>query len=144
MTLLHVTIAGAPVGKGRPRVTMAGGFARAYTPKKTATWEGNAAAVLAAAWGDRAPLDVPVRLVVQAVAGRPKRLLRKRDPDGRCWRTAKPDGDNVLKACADSLVAAGVLRDDVLIVRWEAESLYARRDEGPSVAVWLFAVEPLP
>lgn len=141
MTLLHVAILGEPVGKGRPRATIRAGHATTYTPAKTRTWEANAAAAIAAEWYERAPLDVPVRLIVQAIAGRPKRLLRKRDPDGRLWRTSKPDADNVLKACADSLVAAGVLRDDVLIVRAEVESLYARPDEGPSVQVWLEAVD---
>jgi len=147
VTLLYASILGEPVGKGRPRVTTIGGFARAYTPAKTATWEANAAAVLSEAWGVRGPLDsTPVRLRVRAIAGRPKRLLRRKDPDARLWRTTKPDGDNVLKAVGDALVAAGVLRDDVLIVRQEVESLYARRDEGPSVQVWLeqAAAEPTP
>lgn len=145
MTLLHASIPGEPVGKGRPRVTMAGGFASAYTPKRTATWEGNAAVLLNDAWGHRAPLeDTPVALHVLAVASRPKRLLRRKDPEGRVWRTTKPDGDNVLKCVADALVEAGVLRDDVLIVQWTLESLYARRDEGASVQLWLTPVAEVP
>lgn len=135
--LLHVSIPGEPVGKGRPRVTTVGGFARAYTPGKTARWETGAALQMRETWGKRPPLDEPVRVVVLAVASRPKRLLRKRDPDGRLWRTTKPDADNVAKAACDALVAAGVLRDDTLAVRLEVESLFARRDEGPSVEVWL-------
>jgi Holliday junction resolvase RusA-like endonuclease len=145
MTLLHCVILGEPVGKGRPRLTTIGGFARAYTPAKTATWEANAAAALNDAWGHRAPLDsTPVRVVVLAVKGRPGSLLRKKDPEGRIWRTKKPDADNVAKALCDALVAGGVLRDDTLVVRLEVESLYARKDEGPRVEVWIHSVSELP
>lgn len=132
----YFVVLGDPVGKGRPRVTVIAGHAHAYTPAKTRSWEASAAAAFATTWG-AAPLDEAVHVVIQAVAARPKRLLRKRDPAGRLWRTTKPDADNVAKAVGDALVAAGVLRDDALVVRLEVESLYARKDEGPAVHVWL-------
>ena len=145
MTLLHAVILGEPVGKGRPRLTTIGGFARAYTPAKTATWEANAAAALNEAWGFRAPLDsTPVRVIVLAVKSRPGSLMRKKDHEGRIWRTTKPDADNVAKALCDALVAAGVLRDDTLVVRLEVESLYASKAEGPRVEVWMEAATELP
>jgi len=141
--ILRVTIPGPPVGKGRPRLSTAGGFARAYTPAKTASWE-RAAAVLARDAYRGAPLDVPLVLVVRAVAARPKRLLRKCDPDGRIWRTTKPDADNVAKAAGDALTMAGVLRDDAFVVRFEAESLYAARTEGPCVELELYRAPAFP
>ena len=36
---MKFTIPGEPTGKGRPRVVSRGGFARAYTPEKTAAYE---------------------------------------------------------------------------------------------------------
>lgn len=133
--MLTLSIPGDPVGKGRPRVTVRNGHARAYTPQRTASWEAGAAWLMRTEWGIRAPYEGPVRVVVEAVAARPKRLLRKSDPDGRMWRCAKPDADNVLKAVCDALVNAGVLRDDVQAVEVVARSRYAARDEGPSVEV---------
>lgn len=137
--LLCVTIPGEPVGKGRPRVTRSG---HAYTPQKTRTWEGDAAATLALIWQGRAPLERPVQVIVHAVASRPQRLLRKKDPAHRLWRCTKPDGDNVLKAALDALVRAGVIRDDVLAVHAEVRSLYASRFEGPSVEIEVREVSP--
>lgn len=39
MKSVTFTIPGQPKGKMRPKVTMQGGFAHAYTPKETATYE---------------------------------------------------------------------------------------------------------
>jgi Holliday junction resolvase RusA-like endonuclease len=144
--VFHFSIAGAPVGAGRPRAVYirAIGRARVYQPDKSSAWKATAAEQMRTAWSGRAPLDVPVVLIVQFIAARPKSLQRKKDPDGRMWRPKKPDLDNAWKLLADCMVDAGVLRDDAYIVRTEAESLYARKDEGPSVALWLERCQPFP
>lgn len=135
--LLRLTIPGQPVGKGRPRISTRGGFARAYTPPKTAHWEGVAATIMQMQWSGPPLRDTALMLVVRAVGERPKRLMRKRDPEERIYRLTKPDGDNVLKAAADALVNAGVIDDDVLIVEWRCTSLYASKLEGPCVELEL-------
>lgn len=139
--VLQIVVLGDPVGKGRPRMAVINGHARAYTPAPTASWEGRAASIARAAWlggrVTRAPHEGPVAVTIRAVASRPGRLLRRKDPDGRLWRTAKPDLDNCCKAVLDALVRAGVLRDDVLVVELVAQSLYAARDEGPCVEVYV-------
>ena len=132
---MYVSIPGDPVGKGRPRLTTRGGHAHAYTPGKTAAWEAGAAHLMRTEWAGKAPYEGPVMVTVSAVASRPKRLLRRGDPDGRMWRTTKPDVDNVLKAVMDALVNAGVIRDDVQVVSVLAWSLYAGRQEGACVEV---------
>lgn len=148
--ILDVTIPGDPVGKGRPRVTTRGGFARAFTPEKTVRWETSAAAMFRAAYVG-GPLDEPVEVVVEAVGARPaskvpspKKLAAAPELARRLWRLTKPDGDNVLKAVGDALVAGGVLRDDTRIVRWTCLSLVAALDEGPCVRVRLCRVEGAP
>ena len=154
MKILSCSIPGDPVGKGRPRVAVRGGFARAYTPAKTAGWEGGASMVVRAAWAGQEPYGGAVRVEVDAVSRRPKALLPKsaggsapasRPPaPGRCWRPTKPDADNVLKAALDVLVKAGVLRDDVQAVEVVARSLYAALAEGPCVEVRVSVVGGAP
>lgn len=139
--VLDVVIPGPPVGKGRPVASTRGGLVSMRTPAKTAHWEGAAAAMMRELY--KGPvINEPCSLSVVAVGARPKSLMRKRDPPGRMLRTTKPDGDNVLKAAADSLVLAGVLRDDVLIVDWRCSCVYAAKDEGPSVSLLLSTLAP--
>lgn len=140
MTVLHATVPGEPVGKGRPKFTTVGGFGRAYTPKKTATWEREAAKVLRAGYEFKDALAEPVAVEVDAVSSRPKRLLRKKDPDDRLWRTEKPDIDNVVKAALDALQQAGVLSDDKFVVSLRARSLYVARGEEPHVEIRVFTM----
>ncbi len=107
-----------------------------YTPPKTAHWEGMAMTVLQQVYAGP-PLDEPLTLIVHAVAERPKRLMRAKDPHERLLRTAKPEGDNVLKCVGDALTKAGVIRDDACIVEWSVLSVYAAKDEGPCVELCL-------
>lgn len=149
--MLTLSIPGEPVAKGRPKASVWAGRVHMRTPERTATWEAGASMLLRNAWAGRAPLAEPVVVEVQALASRPKAMLPKAmggsapasrpPPEGRCWRQTKPDGDNVLKAVADALVKAGVLRDDVHVVRWVVESRYAALGEGPAVEVVMRFVE---
>ncbi len=151
--LLRVTIPGDPVGKGRPRLSTRGGHARAYTPAKTRTWEAGAALVLRSAHRGY-PIAAPVRVVVNAVQERPKRLLprsaggsfpvRQACPLGRLWRPTKPDADNALKAVLDALVLADVIVDDVQAVEVVARSLYGDIGETSRVEVEVVLVGEAP
>jgi len=136
-------IPGPPIGKGRPRATQMGGHVRLYTPKRTADWERSAALLARNAWC-RPPSDDLCRAEIVAVFPRPKRLLRKKDPEERMWHGSKPDIDNVVKSCLDSLVMAGVIRDDVQVVSLSAESVYASKSEGPCVEMRLSRIDGEP
>jgi|TARA_R110000823_G_scaffold268056_1_gene388016 Holliday junction resolvase RusA-like endonuclease len=130
---IELVIPGSPIGKGRPRGTAAGGFVRLYTPKKTADWERSAALIARNAWC-RAPLDsCPIEVEIVAVFHRPKRLLRKKDPECRVVHTSKPDIDNVIKSALDMSVMAGLMRDDSLVCKISASSYYSSKSEGPSL-----------
>ena len=127
-------VPGNPIGKGRARGTAVGGYVRMYTPKKTADWESGAAMVLGAYWR-RAPLEGCLEVEIMAMSARPKRLLRRKDPDGLMWKPSKPDSDNIEKSTWDALVKAGVIRDDCMVVLNRTWCCYAPRDRGPSVCV---------
>jgi Holliday junction resolvase RusA-like endonuclease len=143
--LFRIEIPGDPKGKARPRMTRKGFV---YTPKSTAQWEAvarmfmkedfKATKIVLDGEEYKGPLEVPVRVLVTAVKKRPKRLLRKKDPDGRMWCTAKPDWDNVGKIVSDALVKAGVLRDDTYVVDGRVLTYYASRIEGPVVEIEVF------
>ena len=129
----EVVIPGSPIGKGRPRGTAAGGFVRLYTPKKTADWERSAALIARNAWMD-APLDnCAIEVEVIAVFHRPKRLMRKKDPECRVPHISKPDIDNVLKCALDMAVMAGIMRDDSLVCKISASSYYSSKLVCPSL-----------
>jgi len=138
-----VEIPGAPIGKGRPRGASIGGRVRLYTPKKTADWERSAAMVMTSVWR-KAPLDEPVEVQIAAFSHRPKRLLRRKDPDHVIYKTSKPDADNICKCALDALVMAGVLRDDSLVVKVTILDFYAERDRGPRLCLRMRPVQPEP
>lgn len=130
-------IHGEPIAQGRPRACVIGGQARMYTPKKSATWCAQAVEVLACHW-DGAPRTEPARVAIDAVFSRPKRLMRRKDPQERIVHSSKPDADNVAKAVLDAMKKAGVLRDDAQVHDLAVRKWYAARDEGPRVeiAMW--------
>ncbi len=133
-------IPGPPIGKGRPRATKMGNHVRLYTPKRTADWERSSALIMRNEWRS-APLDGVCRVDVVAVFPRPKRLMRKKDPQHRVWHSSKPDIDNVCKSALDSMVMAGIIRDDTQVVILTAKSVYASKDEGPCVELKLSAID---
>ena len=133
-------IPGAPIGKGRPRATTMGSHVRLYTPKRTADWERSSALIMKNEWRS-APLDGVCRVDVVAVFPRPKRLMRKKDPQHRVWHSSKPDIDNVCKSALDSMVMAGIIRDDTQVVILTAKSVYAAKDEGPCVELMLSGID---
>ena len=136
-------VPGPPIGKGRPRAAKMGGHVRLYTPKKTADWERSSALIMRNAWM-RAPSDDLCKAEIVAVFSRPKRLLRKKDPEARMWHGSKPDIVNVAKRVLDSLVMAGVIRDDTQVVFLTARSVYASKSEGPCVEVKLSSIDGEP
>lgn len=140
--VLDVSIPGEPVGKGRPIFSRATGTAR--TPEKTVAWEEKARQHAAARW-PHAPIarDVAVVVEIEAVAGRPQRLLGKRAEPGRIACLTKPDLDNTLKAALDALVLAGVLEDDVSVWRCAASKEYAAIGELPHVRIVVACEAPL-
>lgn len=132
--MITFTIPGSPVGKGRPRVSRRGGFARMYTPEKTASYES-----LVAMAGHQAMAGAPVLLEAVAVTLAirvpvPASWSKKKQAAavaGAVWPTTKPDIDNVEKAIFDGLNGVA-WRDDVLVVEVRKVKRYSLL---PGVAV---------
>lgn len=100
------TVPGAPVAKGRARFAKRGGFVRAYTPAKTAAYEGLVAMAAAEAMAGADPMQGPMRLGVTILLPIPTSWSKRKQAlavEGLVAATKKPDADNVLKAIKDGM-----------------------------------------
>lgn len=121
---LTFTVPMEPVAKGRPRFSTRGGFARAYTPKKTLDAE-----AIVAAYGRQhrkhlgehhfsGPVTLSVVFFMPIPKSAPKKqreILKMGAP-----HVKKPDGENLGKLVADAL--NGILYEDdsqLYVMRFE-------------------------
>lgn len=134
--MIVFVVPGPPVAKGRPRFGRSrSGAPVTYTDAKTAAWEDTVAwYARGAAQGQRWESE-PIVVDVVAVLARPKRLLRRGDPDGEIAAPVKPDVDNLVKAVLDGLNRSGVWGDDGQVVRLVASKRYAAKGAGPETRV---------
>ncbi|EPY03510.1 RusA family crossover junction endodeoxyribonuclease [Magnetospirillum fulvum] len=127
MDSVTITIPGAAMGKGRPRIGKTrSGQAIAFTPKPTKTREGVVASLAMDAMGSRDPFSGPVEMVLSAVLPIPKSWPKKRQAaalSGEERPTTKPDLDNIAKLIWDGLNSI-VYSDDKQIVRLTADKRY--------------------
>lgn len=134
--MIEITLAGAPVGKGRPRFVKATG--RAFTPEKTVRYEDRLMIEAQHVMNGRPLLDGPLRVVVEAYmpipSSRPKRWQGAARA-GQIRPTSKPDWDNFGKIL-DALNLV-VWTDDAQIVDGRVLKFYSDR---PRLKV---SVEPL-
>lgn len=128
--VIHISVPGDPVAKGRPRFAAG----RAYTPAKTLRWEELAKWSAAAQYGPLPPVDGAVRLTVTARFTIPKswsRTKRAKAIGGVIKHTSRPDADNLLKAVGDAM--NGVLwLDDSQVCEARVEKLWG---ETPGVYI---------
>ena len=98
-----IIVAGAPVPKGRPRMTRRG---FAYTPAATRKYEARGRLAAQEAMGDRLPIQGPCRLELRVELAVPASWSQKRKAAalvGDIRPTTRPDIDNYLKAAMDSI-----------------------------------------
>lgn len=104
-------VIGEIVGKGRPRFTTQGGFAKAYTPKRTKDYEeliGSCFRLTGAQKSDKA-LRVKIFVYKKIPKSSTKKMVQALVD--KCYLcTVKPDIDNVVKVVLDAL--NGVAYDD--------------------------------
>lgn len=113
------TVPGDPVPQPRPRVSTAGGFARAYVPKSHAIHAYRQAVAVAARSAGLRDEARPVSVVIDAVFGRPKSHLTKSGVKASAPQLPRPDVDNLGKSVLDALQE--VMGDDTMVSRLVVE-----------------------
>jgi len=119
---ITLSIPGDPVPQPRPRVSTAGGFARAYVPSKHPVHAYRQAIALAAAAAGLREQAKPVSVVIDAVFARPKSHMTKKGVKPSAPVLPRPDVDNVGKAVLDAL--QDVMGDDTNVKRLVVEKSY--------------------
>lgn len=141
--MIQFTIPGQPVAKGRPKFTVRGGFASAYTPAKTKAYEALVAGIARNAMAGRPPSAAPIevmlelRMEIPASWTKAKRLAASM---GTVRATKKPDADNVLKGVKDACNGI-VWVDDSQVVVITVRKLY---HADPCVVIAVREVEGEP
>jgi Holliday junction resolvase RusA-like endonuclease len=125
MSPVTFEIAGDPVPQPRPRVSTAGGFARAYVPKGHPVHAYRQAVALAARAAGLRDEARPVSVVIDAVFGRPKSHLNKSGVKASAPQLPRPDVDNIGKAVLDSL--QDVMGDDTMVSRLVVEKSWGTK-----------------
>jgi Holliday junction resolvase RusA-like endonuclease len=123
-----INLPGVPRGKGRPRFSVRGGHARAYTDAQTESYEGALRLAASQAMSGEPPLEGALALIMTAVFPVPaswSRLKRSRAMMGQIRPTGKPDVDNLLKSVADGMNQI-VYKDDAQLV-----SALVMKEYGP-------------
>lgn len=119
MDALVFSMSGDPRGKGRPRASVRGGFARMYTDAKTRTYEADVAAAVRAVMAGRAPLEGPLSVSLRVRLSPPKSMSKRQRAavlSGQEPYFGRIDCDNAAKAILDA--CNGIAwRDDVQITR---------------------------
>jgi Holliday junction resolvase RusA-like endonuclease len=131
---ISATILVEPVAKGRPRVSVVNGNARAYTPKKTA----NAETAIAYDIRHQMPnvpdiffTSTPIKLTAIFYRPRPKHL-----PKRVTMPVTKPDLDNYVKLLEDALNGYA-FRDDSQITTMTVTKRFAAQGEVPRIELTL-------
>jgi Holliday junction resolvase RusA-like endonuclease len=137
------SMSGVVKGKGRPRATVRGGFARLYTPAETRQYENAARAVAVQIMAGRAPFEGPLSVSLRLRFSPPKsttKARRARLLSGEEAYLGSIDVDNAAKALLDAFngVCWG---DDVQIVRLFVTKVAA---EKPGIDVRIEPLAPQP
>ena len=140
--MIFFKVMGEPVGKGRPRLTTRGGYAHAYTPKKTSDYEEKLKFAFMAGNCESVPVydkGIPLKVKMVMAFGIPKSFSKKKREEallGLIVPTRKPDVDNVIKQL-DALNGLAFY-DDSQITEITAEKIYA---EEPYLEVRIYPRE---
>jgi Holliday junction resolvase RusA-like endonuclease len=140
--LIHFSVPGQPIGKGRPRVGKRGNHAIMFTPAKTVSYENLVKHAAFEAMAGAALIEGPVRAVVHMACQIPASWSWKRSAQAMRHEirpTTKPDIDNVLKAIFDAINGV-VWKDDVQVCDCQIRKYYS---DSPCVKVWIGELTPV-
>lgn len=137
MKQLEAIIYVEPTPKGRPRVTVFGGLAHAYTPKKTRVAEADIKAAIRKEVMEHGSFDagVPLSISVTFFRVRPAHL-----PKHVRYPVTRPDGTNYEALLCDSLQCF-VFPNDSQIVDCHWRKRYALNGSPPRIELLIKEVE---
>jgi len=144
VTVLAFYVRGLPKAQPRPRAfaRKMGGkvVARVFEAGTAEAWKAD---VIRCGEPHRpeSPIEGPVSVEIDFMLPRPKRLMRRKDPDGVMWATCKPDVDNLSKAVLDALTTDGWWRDDAQVVESTTRKVYHAKDGTPGALVCIEQIE---
>lgn len=133
-------IPGKPFGKQRPRVTVNGKYAHAYTPEKTKTYEELIRAEYLKQCNGKFEKNIPITISIVALFEPPKSDSQKQKNkkiNNVIYATKKPDWDNIAKVICDALNGIAWV-DDSQIVSGTVAKYYA---EESKVLVFIKEIE---
>ncbi len=132
--VLRITVPAVPVAQPRQRHAVIGGHVRNYTPAKHPVQDFKATLRMAAQETGLPPsvLEGPIEFEAMFYLPRPKRLMRKKDPEGPIPHSSKPDRDNLEKSTVDALNGL-VWRDDAQIYDGRVSKWYCEKNGRPRV-----------
>jgi len=116
------SVPGDPVPQPRPRVSTAGGFARAYVPKDHPIHAYRQAIAIAARAAGVLQATGPVSIIIDAVFARPKSHMNKGGVKPKAPALPRPDVDNISKGVLDALKS--VMGDDTNVGRLLVEKAW--------------------
>lgn len=133
----EIFIPGKAVSQPRPRVfRLPNGQTRAVSLPKNhpaSTWKQRILVALNTYMGPI--IEGPLEMEVIFVFDRPKRLQRKKDPEGAILHDKKPDLDNLLKIIKDTFNGI-VWKDDSQVCRISLTKIYTRKTDG-RIGAWV-------
>lgn len=139
MEVVAFSMAGAPRGKGRPRLTTRGGFAHAYTDPKTRDYEASIAKIARKAMGDAQPFQGPLSVALRFRIPLPKSMSKRERAAilaGEQFYFGAVDCDNAAKSVLDACNGVCFL-DDKQVTR-----LFVLKDPAANPGVDV-RIEPL-
>lgn len=142
--MIEIHVIGCPIAQPRPRVTMRGKFAHAYTPKshaihgwKNAVIKGVAEAFTTPDPTPRLPLTGPLCVTITCFMPRPQAHFKRGElrADAPHYHTSRCDVDNLFKGTIDALTDCGLWADDSIIAKAVITKQYARKVPGATILI---------
>lgn len=153
--VLYLAVKGAPAPQGSKRTItnrFTGRASLVESSKKVKPWREAVRSTAVEAWGDRRPLDEPVRVGMVFTFARPKshyrtgrnaHMLRDGAPK---YPASPPDASKLARSTEDALTDAGVWRDDARVVRLGVEKVWAGEHpdalDSPGAVIRIWTVGP--
>ena len=138
MNKIQFMVFGKPKAQPRPRAFSRGGHARIYEAGTAEAWKSDVIRC-GEACKPNAPIEEMLSVSIDFFLPRPKRLMRRKDPDGIMFAPVKPDRDNLDKAVLDALTNVGWWRDDCQVVCGEVRKFYHEKEGRPGALITISA-----